>query len=100
MSLLDRTKEILRPYVTRNRVARAFKNVFNPHGELFEDQKIVLKELHTFCYSNATHHSNDPMCMARVSGRREMYNWIVGMTGYDAFDLDQLMRQMKETDNE
>tara|TARA_R100001244_G_scaffold96997_2_gene72620 strand:+ start:2712 stop:3014 length:303 start_codon:yes stop_codon:yes gene_type:complete len=100
MSILSTTKEILRPYVIRNRVAGAFRSIFNPSGALFEEQKIVLKELNTFAYANATHHSNDPICIARIAGRREMYNWIVGLTDYDAFDLEQLMRQMEGYENE
>lgn len=100
MDYLAGIKKKLSPFAKRNRIARAFTNVFSPKGELFEDQKVVLKELNTFCYINATHHSDDATCIARNAGRREVYNWIVSHIDYDPFDLDQLMRQMKEMENE
>lgn len=99
MKLLDKTMDLLLPYSKHNRVARAFRAVFNPHGSLYEDQKIVLKALNTFCYITATHHGTDPVALARIAGRRETYNWIVGYMHSDTFEIEQLMREIKEEED-
>jgi len=93
-------REAIRSCSIFNRKSRAFRRIFEPHGDLYEDQKIVLKALYDFCYVGATDHGTDEIRMARAVGRREVWNWIVGHVGYDPFDLDMLMRQMEEVEDE
>ena len=98
MLLVDYAKDFIARQSWFNKKARCYHNVFMPRGELAEDQRTVLKDLHTFCYVGATDHGDDEIKMARAVGRREVYNWIVGHIGYESFDLDLLMRQMEEYD--
>ena len=100
MQLVDQAKMMVAKYSIFNKTAGAFRNIFNPHGALHKDQTRVLQELHKFCYVGVTDHGADPIKMARIAGRREVYNWIVGHIGYEPFDLEMLMKQMQEAENE
>jgi hypothetical protein len=100
MRLVDTAKQIYRERSIFNRTGRAFRSVFNPRGNLIEDQKIVLKALHTFCRVGVTDHGSNDTQIARAVGRREVWNWIVGHTNYEPFELETLMSQIREIEDE
>jgi hypothetical protein len=98
--LVEWGKQRIREMSSFNKKADAFRSVFYPKGGLAEEKRTVLKELYNFCYVGATDHGSDPIKMARAVGRREVYQWILGYVGYESFDLDMLIKQMKEEENE
>ena len=80
-------------------VVNSYKNIFNDIGgrELSEDGTCVLNDLYRFCYIGATDHGSDDLLLHRVSGRREVFNWIVQRVGYsDLLKLDQEIRSYEE----
>jgi len=100
MRLVEEAKRMYRERSFFNRTGRAFRTVFNPQGNLIEEQKIVLKALHTFCRVGVTDHGSNDTLIARACGRREVWNWIVGHTNYEPFELEALMNQIREIENE
>jgi len=98
--LVEHGKRAVRACSSWNKRARAFNEVLTPKGNMHESRKLVLKELYEFCHIGVIDHGTNETVIARLAGRREVWNRITAYMGYDPFDLDMLMKQMQEVEDE
>lgn len=70
--------------------AAAYKAVFNQETT---HAKNVLAHLKRECRGGDSVYSNDPIQMARMAGRQEIYNMIVKLIELSEFEADKLTEQ-------
>jgi hypothetical protein len=96
-NMMDIGKVITKPLRNQKHIVNSYKRVFAPDGELSEDARLVLGHLRLFCGQDATDHSNDPVMIARMTGRKEGLNWILKHIEYkDIFKLEEQIREFEE----
>ncbi len=61
-------------------------------GNLHEASKVALADLRVFCNGTKTNFNTDPLEMARMEGRREVFMRIMNFLNYDfskIYDLEE-----------
>lgn len=81
---------ILNPFSKEKDRLNMYKDMFlDDEGQLSEVGSYILADLHEFCHCSATFTGNDAVEIARMSGRREAFNWIfqsIVSNGVDAIN--------------
>ena len=83
-----------------NKKVSSFRAVLNPHGELMPQQRKVLSALRSFCHIGVIDHGSDPIKMARIVGRREVYDWVMNNISLEEIELYELEKQIREYEDE
>lgn len=67
-------------------------------GDLNQHARIALADLRSFCYGTKSTYSSDPLEMARLTGRKEVFERVMQFLHYDYSKIYDLEEEIVEND--